>query len=431
MRIKRFEAPDTSTALALVKEEMGEDAVILATKVIKAARAGKPGKVEVVAAMDYDLDSLTKLSEGSKPADQEKENEKIEPVQPPRVNEGQRVEPKNNYRRPFPPKPVREEKKKKNSLFAPENIAVAENLQNKKTDNIELEAQQLRKRFANLLKEQQQKTPDPLPMAEAPKKKDRPERRTGVMPVTRKVFDTSAQTPVPELVSEPLNRPNPKDVAKWREKLIDKITISVPEASHEKKPRVIVLTGATGVGKTTSAANIAAWFSIHQRCRVAMATMDCFRIGATDQLRAYSRVMRLKCDVVLRQKDISRIIQKYQDQDIIILDTTGRSPYDSHHLEELKDWLQPKELFEFYLVLSATTKKEDLAQIIKAYAGFSVKGLVLTKLDETRAYAALCQIIVGAGLPISFLGTGQRVPEDFQVASEELMGKLFRNELFK
>jgi flagellar biosynthesis protein FlhF len=186
------------------------------------------------------------------------------------------------------------------------------------------------------------------------------------------------------------------------------------------------LVGPTGMGKTTSAAKIAAWYSLRENRRVALLSTDCYRIGATDQLRTYAKIMRVPCEVALRKKDLGLAILKHQNADMIIIDTTGKSPYDIHHIEELQDLFSPVPNIKHHLVLSATTKKEDLAKIIKAYDSLDISGLILSKLDETRAYATLCQQVATSGIPVSFLATGQRVPEDFSVASPTLLENLFR-----
>jgi flagellar biosynthesis protein FlhF len=159
--------------------------------------------------------------------------------------------------------------------------------------------------------------------------------------------------------------------------------------------------------------------------KVALLSMDCYRIGATDQLRTYAKIMRLPCEIALRKRDLQAALLRHQDKDLIIIDTAGKSPYDPNHIRELGEWFSLKSGIEPYLILSATCKKEDLQQILATYEPLRVKGLILSKLDETRAYATLCQLLAGAELPISCLCTGQRVPEDFLLASKEFLQTLF------
>ena len=363
MRIKRFEAKDTQSALALIKQEMGEDAIILGTKTLTGK--GTERRIEVVAAMDYDLDNLMETAEVQHAS---KSNTPSYGYRTIRHQE-------NTPPAPKPPKPA--------------------------AGKMHSEAQDLRLRFANLLQR---------PVG------DKPQDETPTPPVARPVTSRQAKRP-----------PNPIEVKKWRDNIIDNIQLSSVSQFPGQAQEIIALVGTTGVGKTTTAAKLAAWHSLRQGQSVAMISMDCYRIGATDQLRTYANIMRLPCEIVLRKKDMGRAISRHKNKDVIIIDTAGKSPYDEKHIAELKDWfaLDPAQISP-HLVLSATTKKEDLIAILKSYAKMPVTALILTKLDETRAYAALCQQVVAAALPVSYLSTGQRVPEDFLAASKDFLDILFK-----
>lgn len=361
--------------MAMVKKEMGEDAVILATRTIAVPTVGGKKQrplIEVVAAMDYDIDNLT-----FEAAAQEAGAESA----------GQLYDYKTVRRQPErsgakfedPPPPAGQQAAKP-------------------VNHLHTEAHDLRLRFANL-------------MPQAP-----PRPAVSKPPV--------AFTPPAGAASA--RHPDPAQVRLWRDKLIDQIQLTQAPHRPNGSPRIIALVGATGVGKTTTAAKLAAWYSLRQGKKVALLSMDCYRVGATDQLRTYAKIMRLPCEVVLRQREMQNALARHRDQDLIIIDTAGKSPYDQLHIQELREWFSPCGALEPHLVLSATTKKEDLCTAIKAYAGLSVSGLILTKLDETRAYAALCQQVVASCLPVSFLCTGQRVPEDFLVASKDFLDTLFK-----
>ncbi len=357
MRIKRFQAKDTQTALALVKQEMGEDAIILANKTI--GKKGTNRHIEVVAAMDYDLDNLFE-NDGDKSRPEQKDTYGYNAVRRPATD----------------PKPI-------TSVPPPT------------TNKIHSEARDLRLRFANLFR----------PPAE-----------------NKAVESKTARQPKPVRNKRTAS---PAEVKKWRNQLVDRIKL----ADHNQGghfQEIIALVGATGVGKTTTAAKLAAWHSLRQNKSVALFSMDCYRIGATDQLRTYANIMRLPCEIVLRQDDMRQALVKHKNKDVIIIDTAGKSPYDEKHIAELNDWFSYSPEIKPHLVLSATTKKEDLNAIFQSYTKLTLAGLILTKLDETRAYAALCQQVVNAALPVSYLATGQRVPEDFLAASKDFLDLLFK-----
>ncbi|OKY74586.1 MAG: flagellar biosynthesis protein FlhF [Desulfobulbaceae bacterium DB1] len=364
MRIRRFEAPDSKTAFALVKKELGDSAVILANKTLNAGTADQ--RYEVLAAMDYDLEEITvPLAASASPAEEKTTGA---------------IYGYDTFR------PKQRET----------NAAATNRIPKRSEQEISLESHDLRMRFAGILRQKG---------VQAPMK-------------TKSTAAPSAPTPP--------SRPDPQEVSRWRDQLISRLQVAPPDFSRRKKPIILALTGPTGVGKTTTSAKIAAWYKIREKRRVALISMDCYRIGATDQMRTYARIMQLPCEIVLRRRDLLRSVERHRDCDLIIIDTAGKSPYDAKHISELADWFAPLDQVDLQLVLSAPTKKEDLEQIITAYSPLAPAGLILTKLDETRAYAALCQQIAGAEIPISFLTTGQKVPEDFFVASVPFLERLFK-----
>ncbi len=347
MKIKRFESIDNKTAFALVKKELGEDAVILATRNLEAGTVR--ARVEVIAAMDYDMDTVSDLPERREPV-KERKNYSYDAV---RARKKQSVGP-----------------------------GMAD------TPEIRLEAHDLKKRFSRLRHDN---------------------NGSGK--------NESGQSRI---------KPSPAEVAKWRDSVIEQIRINPLAKADSDKPQVIALVGPTGVGKTTSAAKLAAWFSLRMNQRVVLLSMDCYRIGATDQLRTYARIMRLPCEIVLRKKDLVQAVARHQRSDLIIIDTAGKNPYDLEHIDELQTWFEPHGNIKPYLVVSATTKKSDLTNILKTYSSMDLSGLIISKVDETRTYAALCQQVAVSGLPVSYLACGQRVPEDFRAASKPYLHTLFK-----
>lgn len=396
MRIKRFEASDTYSAMAMVKEELGEDAVILSTRNLpgKSGSARGGPRIEIVAAMEYDPEPEITLPPQESPGKEGR--------QPKSVGYGY-----HSVRQTQPKAATRQPAQKQSAPQPGFNSRLSAELSTRtipagkaaKSATVQFEANDLRLRFANFLRRQYCA-------------KEELENRT-----------TSGQTTGES--GRKNARPDPKQVAQWRDKIIDQLQIAPLSIGISKAPTVVALIGPTGVGKTTTAAKIAAWYSIHEGMKVALLSMDCYRIGATDQLRTYAKIMRLPCEIALRKKDLQAALLRHQDKDLIIIDTAGKSPYDPNHIRELGEWFSLKSGIEPYLILSATCKKEDLQQILTTYEPLRVKGLILSKLDETRAYATLCQLLAGTALPISCLCTGQRVPEDFLLASREFLQTLF------
>lgn len=391
MRIRRFEAPDSKTALAMVKAELGDDAVILANRTIPiddgAARPYGRTKVEVVAAMDYDLYSIAGYKDvgAEKPA----------VVGPNTVEENSSTAGKGS--------------------FSAELEKMAEtNLPRDGVGKSALQSRPLEK-STNLMLERHQQPVRPEIKSESTAGCTGGRGRSLLV-------DQETQPRRKDRV-----RPPAEDVARWREQLIERIRYNSIFDLRRSAQRIIALVGATGVGKTTTVAKIAAHARLHKGLKVGLVSMDCYRIGATDQLRTYARIMHIPSEIALREKDLSRVVALQADCDLILIDTAGKSPYDEGHISELARWfagVRPE--VEPYLTISATTKKEDLKAVFENYRQMDIAGLILTKLDETRAYAALCQQLAAGEIPVSCLCTGQRVPEDLVLASEETVGLLFR-----
>ncbi len=396
MRIKRFEASDTYSAMAMVKEELGEDAVILSTRNLPGKSGSSRGgpRIEVVAAMEYDPEPEITL-----PPPEATGTEGRRPKTVGYGYQSVRQTPPKGAPRQAAAKPAMEQPGFDSRLSAElsaRTLPAEKAGKAAKAAQVHFEANDLRLRFANFLRRQY---------------------------CAKEELDGRATST--GKTAQKNGRPDPKQVAKWRDKIIDQLQITPLSIGISKAPTVVALIGPTGVGKTTTAAKIAAWYSIHEGMKVALLSMDCYRIGATDQLRTYAKIMRLPCEIALRKKDLQTALLRHQDKDLIIIDTAGKSPYDPNHIRELGEWFSLKSGIEPYLILSATCKKEDLQQILTTYEPLKIKGLILSKLDETRAYATLCQLLAGTALPISCLCTGQRVPEDFLLASREFLQTLF------
>ena len=231
----------------------------------------------------------------------------------------------------------------------------------------------------------------------------------------------------PQVTAKPGHRPDPIQVKQWRDQLIGQIEAAPLHLDNPAGgPTIIALIGPTGVGKTTTAAKLAAWYHLHEGKSVTLLSMDCYRIGATDQLRSYARIMRLPCEIAIRKKDLAQAVARHRKSDLIIIDTAGKSPYDDDHVDELREWFGDIIDIHPFLVVSATTKKEDLQQIVKSYDRLAPHSLILTKLDETRTYATLCQQVANSRLPVGYLTMGQRVPEDFLVADKPFLDLFFK-----
>ncbi len=182
------------------------------------------------------------------------------------------------------------------------------------------------------------------------------------------------------------------------------------------QPKVVALIGPTGVGKTTTVAKLAANFALLQGKRVALLTVDTYRIAAVEQLKTYSQIIGLPVSVAYDHAELPAIMDRYADFDLILIDTAGRSQQHLMQVGELKSLVDTLPC-ETHLVLAAQTKEEDMVDAVMRFSAARVDRLIFSKLDETSSYGTLFNVADYTGIPLSFLTTGQKVPEDIEPAS--------------
>ena len=196
-----------------------------------------------------------------------------------------------------------------------------------------------------------------------------------------------------------------------------------------KRPTVVALVGPTGVGKTTTIAKLAAHFVLFERAKVALITIDTYRIAAVEQLKTYAEIINLPVSVVYTPEDYEAAVKKFADYDLILVDTAGRSQKNSGQIQELKGFIGKCPPDEIHLVISATTKTKDMVEIAQAFAGVNYNRIIFSKLDETNEMESLFALASEINVPISYLTTGQNVPDDIEIASEERLFRLANKEL--
>ena len=185
-----------------------------------------------------------------------------------------------------------------------------------------------------------------------------------------------------------------------------------------KKPNVVFFIGPTGVGKTTTIAKIASKYKVEYNRKVAFITADTYRIAATEQLRVYANILDAPMSIVYSVDEINEAIEKYMDYDLIFVDTAGFSHKNEQQRTDMKkllDGVNEEFRKEVYLVLSATTKYNDLMDIVDIYREISNYKLIFTKLDETSSYGNLLNIKLYADADLSYVTNGQNVPDDIEV----------------
>ena len=192
--------------------------------------------------------------------------------------------------------------------------------------------------------------------------------------------------------------------------------------------RVVAFIGTTGVGKTTTLAKVAAHFVLEQNLKGALITADTYRISAVEQLKKYAEILGLPVEVVYSAAELKKAIARHRSKDFVLVDTAGRSQYNEFQMDELKELLAAHPRMEKHLVVSATTKEQDAAEIMKRFAACSPDRIIFTKTDETRTIGMVLNLLAGEKTPLSFLSNGQSVPDDIIPATAERLAALLLRE---
>ncbi|MGD9723570.1 MAG: flagellar biosynthesis protein FlhF [Pirellulales bacterium] len=187
---------------------------------------------------------------------------------------------------------------------------------------------------------------------------------------------------------------------------------------------LVALVGPTGVGKTTTIAKLAANFRLREKLRVGLITVDTYRIAAVEQLRTYADIIDLPMEIVATPREMHQAVARMADQDLILMDTAGRSPRDEVKIQELKAMLAEAAPDEVHLVLSSVSSATNLTKMAEQFSAVGTTAIVMTKLDEAASLGNLLPLVRASGLPLSYLTHGQNVPDDIAPADANRLARV-------
>lgn len=386
MKVKRYVGETAQEAMQKVKSDLGRDAIILNTRKIRrkgiAGFFSKP-LIEVVATIDSDISSSAK-----QPVTYNRSGAAEMPAQSFKSEfnahlEQKKSEPKDNGK-----SQVQNEEKEKiqqdfmelKAMLSKVYDAVKIDYENTKLSDIvkkylkTLENSEVDKVIVNDVKEKIMETLDG----------------------EKQQSDTIVRNTIYSILSKYMKEPEP--------------------FSFTKGKKVVIFIGPTGVGKTTTLAKLAANMVLTEKKKVGLITSDTYRIAAVEQLKTYSEIIGVPLSIIYTPGEILNAIEGYADKDLVLVDTAGRSHKDKYQLMELKTLIKSSIDYEVYLVISATTKFSDCIEIIKNYSFLEDYKLLFTKLDETSSFGAILNVAYITKKPISYITTGQSVPDDIEIA---------------
>lgn len=419
MQVKVFEAKDMASGLKMVKEDLGPDALILSTRTLRGGKLGMLGKpvLEITAAVDSNWP----------------EQQKSPTITPQRntfsTSDGQQEKNSLTYQNLWQEKTI-------DTKPLPSAVTTV-GKPDAGTDPLVLsrEISELRSIIDGLSHRLGGLDTPPVTRAYVEPEYTAQAVSREEDPLVRLLLSRGINHHVADLVArftcdaiQPEKGKNPDNLQKILTSAMSKLfTVAGPLNQKLTRQKRISLIGPTGVGKTTTIAKIAAGYLNRFGGKVALITIDTYRIAAVEQLKVYGEIMNLPVEVVIKPGDMSAALSRHSDCELILIDTAGRSPGNTMEIQDMCTFLKPEYGLENHLLLPATNREIELETIIHKFSCLPISNFIFSKVDECRLLGVLLNIHYSQDTPISYLTNGQRVPEDILAATPETLAELIMN----
>lgn len=206
--------------------------------------------------------------------------------------------------------------------------------------------------------------------------------------------------------------------------LLDRVTTAGPLLSTAGEQKIALFVGPSGVGKTSTIAKLATHYGIVEQRSVAVITMDSYRPAAVEHLRLYAEVLGIELSVAASCEETRAAIDQAREAELILIDTAGFNPYEPISAQRWRGLVNGSHAMEVHLVLAAGTRVPDIVVSTSQCVDVPSLRLLFTKLDETTGYGGIFEAAHRTGIPLSYWGTGQRVPDDLVQAQVGRLGDL-------
>lgn len=403
---RTFRAPDSRSALAMVKAALGPDAIIIATREVSNGLF-RPKEMEVTAALP-EPGPLSKALD-SQPWATARTTQQLPAIPAPAPSVPPSMTPRRTSEQPETQMSARTTTTQLSSADLQQAIsAAAENRGSDMND----ELVRLRGAFESMQREMKTLT------------RQRVERDTNLPGSATDLYSHLINQGVEEQLADECVRQAVELAKDTRiETLLPVLRSAVSERIiggrapwlADQRRRTIALVGPTGVGKTTTMAKIAARAIMESKLKVALITIDTYRIGASEQVLRYGEIMSIPTFVARDRIELNRALERTASADLVLVDTAGRSM--SEAVARQAEMLRAVEGMQLYLVVSAGTGAREMAAAAERYRAMQPERLIVTKVDEAVGSGSLLSASVRIGRPIVAVSDGQRVPEDIHAMS--------------
>lgn len=405
MIIKKYKAPTENEAIRLAKEDLGPDAIVMNVKTIKPRgilRLFKKSRVELTAAIDDNI--VEKSSEIPKnDTFDNKTDEKN--YQFGRVFEGGKDEYSEDAKNAIEEKINSIAKLLEQQMSTPRKDNPIDSIEDKVVVNNDS-------------------------IVESEVKNASVSRGKVVDLIYYQLLENEVSEKYVDMIVGELSAQDDKlsidnVLANTYQKIVLKLGQTETLSAGKDKPKIVFFVGNTGVGKTTTMAKFASKCKLVDKLKIAMFSVDTYRIAAIEQIKTYASILNAPMEVVYTPEDMKNYVDKYKEYNLILVDTAGRSHRNEDQKNDLQAIIDSVEDYEkeVYLVVSVTVKYGDLINIARTYDKLFDYKLIFTKLDETSGLGSILNLKLDTGKPLSYVTWGQNVPDDIGVLNPQIIAK--------
>lgn len=402
MKVKRFNAQNMQTALRLVAQELGDDAVIISTQKIA-------NGFEVVAAIDYephhtqaDVNRQLRLQDELERAKQDLQQRGRED----RVATARQADVSSKEGLVA----ALSQLKQPAAMPTSEPVAMVPPAPQAAIDNTAIQAMQDELReLKELLLQQQQAAVIPhaatVTASNAQQLSQQLQQRSQELGLDAQL----AERLIANVHGQDFDRAW-QQIMRWLEK-------NLPVAQYDmvEQGGLFALVGPTGAGKTTTIGKIAAQAVLrHGADKVALVTLDNYRVAAHDQLRSFARILGIPLKIVPPAGDLNEALAELGPKKMILIDTAGLSKQDPHFTTQLAVLRKAGKRVRKLLVMPLTNHARSLQENYRQYKLAELAGCIFTKLDECFSLGGAISLAIRGQLPVHLVTTGPHIPQDMQ-----------------